>query len=507
MEKLRSLFASRIDSSQLIIAIVSAGIVLRVSGLTTSAIWYDESLPFEAAKLPFFSMLEATKFTFSPPLWGIIVWVSVRLLGQNELALRLPSLLAGIFTLWMVYKLAGGFNLSKNQTVIVLLFASFLPYQFSMAQDGRMYTIILGLYLCATWFALHHRWLGLTACAGLLLYTHYTAPFYLAGIYTVAIINNGFDLKQFKRTVISGMIAVLCFLPWVPIYISTTKIESPILPLSLEGLIIMFYRIAFNDTLKNAPFIVSLALLTIILTMVLSFVFCIMLLLVNHNNLQLATRPNDQPEQAQALRYLQLMIFALLPLAAMLVWNFTWKSFLYYRLLAATVVPIILWTVYSFSKISRPLFINNVLLTIWVILLCVSMINWSPSNKGGDVHSVVNLIDTQWQKGDIIYHITGTSYLPFSQYLGNKSEYLFDEQQHSWLLHPQLQDLFHIKRSPLESLSYQRVWVVYSRDDLLTQDANKRAQAYIQNGTLVGIVTAWYFAPIEIYLVLKSAHR
>jgi len=508
MKKQRSFLPLTIDPMPLIIAIIIVGVTLRVCGLTTAAIWYDESLPFEAAKLPFFSMIEATKFTFSPPLWGIITWVSVRLLGQNEFALRLPALLAGIFTLWMVDKLANDFNLSKNQKAIALLFASLLPYQFSMAQDGRMYTILLALYLCATWFALHNRWLGLTACAGLLLYTHYTAPFYLAGIYAVTLINDRFDLKHFKQTLISGGVAVLCFLPWVPIYISTAKIESPLPAMSFPALLIMFYRIAFNDTLRDSPFIFLLALLAIILSIALSLIFCVRLMLVMiNNNSHSAIQSGTQPEHMQIIRYLQLTLFALLPITTMMIWNFTWKNFIYYRLLASMLVPIIIWMAYSLTKVSRLRIVNYTLLSIWIILLCAGIINWSPASKGGDLRDVVDLINSQWQEGDIIYHITGTSYLPFSQYLGNKPEYLIDEKQHDWLLPLQLQDIFKIKRSSLESISYQRAWVVYSRDDLVTEDANKRAQTYIQNGTLAGIVRAWYFAPIEVYLVSKSSHR
>src|SRR5690349_21731524 len=83
-----------------LIILVSGGI-LRIAGLTTAAIWYDESISFEAAKLPFLAMLDATKYTFSPPLWGTIVWFSMRTFGQNAFSLRVPALLAGLASLWL----------------------------------------------------------------------------------------------------------------------------------------------------------------------------------------------------------------------------------------------------------------------------------------------------------------------------------------------------------------------------------------------------------------------
>jgi hypothetical protein len=112
------------------------------------------------------------------------------------------------------------------------------------------------------------------------------------------------------------------------------------------------------------------------------------------------------------------------------------------------------------------------------------------------------MINMQWEPGDIIYHITGTSYMPFSNYTANKPMYLIDEQQHGWLLRPQLQDIFRIKRSALEDIKYKRVWIVYaSSEKLISESARRRADQYIENGVLIDVVQAWQFAPIKVYLV------
>ena len=118
------------------------------------------------------------------------------------------------------------------------------------------------------------------------------------------------------------------------------------------------------------------------------------------------------------------------------------------------------------------------------------------------MHLAINMINAQWEPGDIIYHITGTSYMPFSNYFGNKPMYLIDEQQHGWLLRSQLQDIFEVKRSALEDIEYKRVWIFYaSSEGLVSEDARRRADQYVENGVLVDIIQAWQFAPIKIYLV------
>lgn len=112
MKNIKSLYDSIINSTWLLGATITAGVVLRISGLTTSAIWYDEALPLETAKLPFLSMLDATKYTFSPPLWATIVWVSTKVFGGNEFAIRFPALIFGVATLWLAYRVAKEFYLA-----------------------------------------------------------------------------------------------------------------------------------------------------------------------------------------------------------------------------------------------------------------------------------------------------------------------------------------------------------------------------------------------------------
>lgn len=480
--------------------ILAAGITLRLTGLTTSAIWYDEALPFEAAKLPFLAMLDATKYTFSPPLWGTVVWISVRIFGQNEFGLRIPALLASVGSLWLLYKLVDYFGLSVNQKNTVLYFAALLPYQLSMAQDGRMYTILFALYLCAIWFAVHSNWFGLTASAGLMLYTHYTAPFYLIGVYFISITNTALNPRNLQKTIISGIVALLTFLPWLPAYIETLGIDSPVPPLSVYSFALMVYSIMFDYTLPQNIFF-GLFLLLLLLSVTLALLFFIrQVFILSKVMLQPTIINKDTPTSYTTLRYIQLIIFALLPLTLMLAWNMLWKNFIYYRLLAIMLIPIIVWIVYTISR-SVSWHVNYALLLVWSILLLTGIIQWSPQAKTGDLLDIASFINVQWQEGDVIYHITGTSYLPFSQYFEGKPEYLIDAIEHTWLLPVQLQDRFMVKRHPLESINYKRAWIFYSPNGLLSTQTTNRAQQYIHNANLIGIVKGWRFSPIEVYLL------
>lgn len=80
--------------------------------------------------------------------------------------------------------------------------------------------------------------------------------------------------------------------------------------------------------------------------------------------------------------------------------------------------------------------------------------------------------------------------------------YLISEDQNDGLLSTQLQDIFGVKRSALEDIEYKRAWIFYaSSEGLVSENARRRADQYIENGVLVDIIQAWQFAPIKIYLI------
>ena len=483
-----------------IIAAVSVGIALRINGILQPAIWYDESLPFAAARLPFFSMLEATKFTYAPPLWDIIVWCSVRIFGQNELALRLPSLVSSIFTLWLVYKIAGEFLLNEVQKAAVMALVCILPYQIWTAQDGRVYAVFSALYLGAAWFLIRGRWWGLTICSSLILYSHYAGPFYVLGLYAAATLTAGRSFKNIGTVIISGLASVLLFIPWVPVFIATLAEKFMVSPLTAFDLLVMFYRITFADTLSQ-----SILLLLGLIAIAGCLLLAMVVMFVQINKIirgKLATTAQDTTNAG--IRYIQLSLIALFPLLVMVIWSIVWKNFIYYRLLIPLAIPLLLWMFFTLSNTIPTWSAKYLIIPIWLLLLVAGVANWSPTSRDGNMRHAIDMINLQWQPGDVIYHITGTSYLPFSNYLGGKPMYLIDERQHGWLLQTSLQDMFGIKRSALEEISYKRAWIIYSNDSYVSESARRRADQYIRNGVLIDVVKAWQFAPIKVYLVVNK---
>lgn len=79
-------------------ALTLAAAALRLSTLDLQSFWYDEAFtPVHVLHPSLIATLRSVVHTENtPPLWYVIAWVFSRVLGDGEIALRLPSALAGI---------------------------------------------------------------------------------------------------------------------------------------------------------------------------------------------------------------------------------------------------------------------------------------------------------------------------------------------------------------------------------------------------------------------------
>lgn len=498
-----SLSFPKFNTTQIILAIAVAGVALRISGLTASAIWFDESVSLYVARQPFFSMVQLGKMMLNPPLWELIVWISFRLFGVNEFALRLPALIASIASLGIIYKLCAEIGLDEKEKIAVLFFTALLPYQFWMAQDGRMYALYSTIFLAAIWFALKNRWLGLIASTGLLMYIHSTGVLYAMAAFAVVAVNNLFNRAHIVRVLLSGFIVIILYLPWLPIYFQPTVQSIDYSKFSWLLLLAGIYEIIFaNGPLKVSAIYSLTGLVAIIGTFGFGLIFSAKMLLGPIARKMSGRQPEDLPINDHAyIRFVQITVVALLPITLFILVSIFWKSIVVYRSLSAMLMPLIIWLVMAIGRTSPKWSIRWGFGPLWIVLVLTGLILWSPQGKAGDLREVTNLINSQWQSGDIVYHVSGTSLLPFSYYLSDKPAYLLDEDLSPLVMNPIPPELLATQRVSLESIPYRRAWVVAARDPLISTRANERVQEYEKGGTLVGVVQSWQFSRIEVYLI------
>jgi hypothetical protein len=460
-----------------LIAIVAFAAALRLSGLGASALWYDEAFSLAMARLPLLDMVRAAALDFNPPLWEMIAWVSARIFGDSVMGLRLPSLMASIaaflLAVLFVRKLApnvGGYA--------GLLALALTPYQLWMAQDGRVYAVMSLLYLAGAWFALKGRWLGFTACIGLLFYSHLSGVVYVVPLVVLAFVANR---KSLRTLALSLLCAAVSFLPWLPTWFNATSRNFWLGPFTWGSLLTALARAFFVDALP--PALWGAAAIAIV------------------GGVAWATWVTLRERRADTLT---LAMLAIGPLVLM-VGISQFRNVVFYRPLSALTIPLVLWLAVTLMRIPWR-WLRWTAATVWGVLLLAGLLSWSPASKGGELRALTDRMMLDYMRpGDVVYHATGTSALPFSEYV-RAPTYLLDEELPPGLLSQPAQDALGLRRAALEDVPHVRAWVVWALDDQMTDRARARMSEYIKGGVLMGTVHYWQAAPIQVWWTKNTRH-
>jgi len=121
------------------------------------SLWWDESLSLQRARSPLVSVL-TNKIILTdnvtsvettdnhPPLYFLLLWAVVRVLGESEFALRLPSLAAAVLTVVLLY-VTGKRLIDRRAGLAAAALGALSPMYLWYAQEARMYTLLAFLSL------------------------------------------------------------------------------------------------------------------------------------------------------------------------------------------------------------------------------------------------------------------------------------------------------------------------------------------------------------------------
>lgn len=134
--------------------------LLRLPTLGSESLWYDETFTAWIAKLPLDRLWVAVRGDVHPPLWYLVEWVTVRLFGSSETALRLPAALFGILAVLLIWQIALHLNLSPRTALVAGLLAATLPGILYYGQEARMYSLLEFGVCLALLEGLRKKWGG-----------------------------------------------------------------------------------------------------------------------------------------------------------------------------------------------------------------------------------------------------------------------------------------------------------------------------------------------------------
>lgn len=207
----------------MILLILALGFILRVVNLNQS-LWLDEAINVVNAK-----NLSLIKFIFSypigdfhPPGYFLILWLWTRIFGFSEIAVRSPSVIFGVISIFLIYAIVNRL-INKQTSLISSLFLAFSPLHVYYSQEARMYSFATFAVCLSFYFFSRilnkssiNNYLGFFVANVLVFYSDYLA--YL--IFPAQIIYVLIFRKSLRsKIILIILLSSLSLLPWIPTFL------------------------------------------------------------------------------------------------------------------------------------------------------------------------------------------------------------------------------------------------------------------------------------------------
>ncbi|MEJ8474666.1 glycosyltransferase family 39 protein [Roseibium algae] len=218
-------------------AVLIIGAVLRLWHLDRTSLWYDEAVSWSQSNGSLAHLVTSVASDNYPPLHNLLLWLTMPVLGDTEFALRLPSAVAGIVSIWLIYEL-GKLVFDQNTGLLAALLLALSPFHIWFSTEARMYALFAftGLaFLIALFKTLQGGrliWPLLTAFFGAaFLYSHIYATFAIACVGSVLLLQlalghaepDKINRKAQLRALAALLAATCLFLPWLVILATRAK--------------------------------------------------------------------------------------------------------------------------------------------------------------------------------------------------------------------------------------------------------------------------------------------
>ena len=164
----------------LVAGLVAIGLALRL--LLMGGIWVDEAISVHQAQLPLPDMLDDLReHDRHPPLHYLILWITARVFGTGELAMRAPSIVASTALIPALF-VTGRELFDRRTGLVAAALATFAPLIVWYGQEARMYSLFMLLAVLALWAQVmvlrdgrRRYWVAYAGLTIALLYIHYFA--------------------------------------------------------------------------------------------------------------------------------------------------------------------------------------------------------------------------------------------------------------------------------------------------------------------------------------------
>lgn len=137
------------SSIVLVVCVLMLGAALRLYRLDFQSLWLDEGITVAAASQHFRSIIFQPMDPNILPLYYPMIHGLFKL-GRSEQLLRLPSVLAGLLSIALMYGIVGRL-LDRGTGALGAMLMAISPFHLWYSQEGRPYALLLCLALLSLW--------------------------------------------------------------------------------------------------------------------------------------------------------------------------------------------------------------------------------------------------------------------------------------------------------------------------------------------------------------------
>ena len=222
-----------------IAAILLLALFVRLLGIISRPVWYDEAFAILFSEKGFGAMLYGTlaptgvgSADIHPLGYYTVLWLWMKIFGESLVATRLLSIIAGLISVYLVYLIALEAVSDSEAPLLSMLFAAFAPFQIHYSQEIRMYSFLAMWLLLATYAYQRGSktgnmkwWVLFSVSAALAQYTHNLAAFYLVALALLPIFQK--DWGTLRALLFAGIGALILYFPWaIQLPAQFSKVQS-----------------------------------------------------------------------------------------------------------------------------------------------------------------------------------------------------------------------------------------------------------------------------------------
>jgi uncharacterized membrane protein len=439
-------------SVALLSVVLLAALGLRLFHLPERVLWFDEANSLLIARASPAGIIDAVRDDTHSPFYYLVLhyW---QFIAGGEAGARLLSALAGVATVAVAYSI-GSALAGRGAGLLAGSFLAMCPLHVWYSQEIRMYalqTLLVALsFLFMVWALRQQRitlWAGYSVITALSLYAQYASFYAVIAQNVFVAIYYWQDRQKVRHWLVSQCAVALLFAPWLPAFVSQTRMamgSSWLGPLEFSRVLAFFSLLSGAYLGDPHGRIVSVAITIAALTVPSAILFC-----------------RRESRQSAAL----LVLWFVVPVVLLVLQSLNQNRFLP-RVLLCTTPPLALLLGCAASQPGK--MVTRAVPVLTGIALLVANLyalrnyyflqnRWVKS----DLRVTANKLAKEFQAGDVVVHITESSFRPFQWYLGDEiGQGMIDPPVYE----PHLFRVTGDGRLPQSTTGFRRIWLVLYPD-------------------------------------------